>query len=174
VSIAWVLLPSDLRSLSSEDEFDLHLKNKEHTYHTIIKPDGFVIGEGSIRIHQITNERAALEGIDFEEMVVLLRNVFNEVHTIVGHNLRFDLHVLASELYRRGHDDLVSRLFTMDQCCTMKLGQKMRINGGKWPKLSEMHLKLLGTELIGAHDAMNDTIGCARCLRAAMTTTQGL
>lgn len=172
VSIAWVILPSDLQSLSPGDEFNLHLKKKEHTFHTIIKPEGFVIGEGSIRIHQITNERAAIEGMEFEEMVVLLRKALNGAHTIVAHNLRFDLYVLSSELYRRGYDDLVSLLFSMDQCCTMKLGQKMRINGGKWPKLSEMHLKLVGTELLGAHDAMNDTIGCARCLQAAVTTTR--
>jgi hypothetical protein len=35
--------------------------------------------------------------------------------------------------------------------------------GYKWPKLSELHIKLFGEDFDGAHDALADIEATARC-----------
>ena len=63
VSCAWVVLDNNRRI--------------EHHYH-VIRPNGFVIPEDSIKIHGITNEFANQVGISMKQCIAHLRACFAE------------------------------------------------------------------------------------------------
>ena len=65
---------------------------KRVTY--LIKPDGWVIPEESIRIHKITMERAQAEGASLAEVLEELRGDISKSKYIVAHNMQFDKNVL--------------------------------------------------------------------------------
>lgn len=170
VSIAWIVLPEGIDPSDSE-EIDMTIKKNRFT--TLIRPDDFVIGQASINIHGITNERAAREGVPFDSIVPMLEQALNNAHTLVAHNLRFDFGVLLSELHRRGHRSAIDKIFKMERICTMRLGHAVCNQGGHWPKLTHLYATLTGKELVGAHDALADTTACAECfikLRALSPT----
>lgn len=110
--------------------------------------------------HNMSTERCQEHGVEIYE--VLNRFLFSaqECHTIVAHNLDFDLPVLQAELLRAG----LPHLITLEQACTMKMStdicQIPGPYGFKWPKLEEL-VAWLGGKIEGAHDAMNDVSACA-------------
>lgn len=131
----------------------------------IVRPDGFVIPEASIRIHGITQERALESGIAIGEVLDLFgRAVGSPFDAVVAHNLEFDLSVVGAELVRAGRD---SRFFAGPGLCTMKTTTRLlRLPGPygyKWPKLDELHVFLFGTSYEGAHDAGRDVEATAKC-----------
>ncbi len=141
----------------------------EHNH--IIRPT-IPIPEESIAIHQITQERANKEGIPIEAAIYLLSKDWNNAHTIVAHNLSFDLAVLKKECERT---KLSVLNYHKPFYCTMKnsielcnLVTKSTRNPDetylKYPKLIELFHHLFPTETISnLHDALVDNIVCLRC-----------
>lgn len=139
---------------------------RAHGY-SIIKPSGFTIPKEAIRIHNISNEMAHLNGRTLHEvMSEFLGHVTSHSPVqIVAHNVDFDLPIVLAELVRLG---LPSTVAGIPRYCTMKtttgLLQLKRHNGSnKWPKLKELYLFLFGLSHISAHNSLSDVAATLEC-----------
>lgn len=152
VQLAWLLY----------DREGNRLDGGEH----IIKPEGFVIPVASSDVHGITTERALAEGEDLQRILEEFAGKISETDFLVAHNMNFDEKIMGSEFLRNGID---SRLFEKERICTMLSSIDFCAipansgSGYKWPRLSELHIKLFGKDFEDAHDALVDTSACARC-----------
>jgi len=130
----------------------------------IIKPDGFSIPNELAKIHGISTERAIAEGVPIDKVLDVFLEHLSEAETVVAHNLSFDEKILGSELLRAGHQNL---LLQKKRICTMESSTNFcKIPGKygfKWPKLSELHIKLFGVDFEEAHNATADISATAKC-----------
>jgi len=128
------------------------------TFDAIIRPDGFQIGEESIAIHGISNEKALSEGRPFPEVYRdFMEFIGPRTKTLVAHNAQFDTSVLQSEMLRHGLDtaqldDLVIR-------CTLEM-YRDRFMGSI--KLTKLYADIFGEEFDNAHNSLADSIACGK------------
>lgn len=131
----------------------------------IIKPDGFEIPEQAAKIHGITTEKAKSKGVDLKAFLEYFANPIKRSSMIVGHNISFDLNILAAEYIRNGFKNPIER--TKEIVCTMKESTDYCAipgrYGNKWPKLEELHQKLFGKGFDNAHNALADIEATERC-----------
>ena len=132
----------------------------------IVKPEGFEIPHGVVKIHGITTERALKEGKPLEEVLSVFNEALAKVNTVVGHNVEFDLNITAVEYLRKG---IKTNLLELNAVDTKDLSTDYcKLPGGrggkyKWPTLGELHQKLFGEDFDAAHNAMADVQATARC-----------
>ncbi len=132
----------------------------------IVKPEGFEIPHGAVKIHGITTERAKKEGLPLEEVLQRFNEALSKVKTVAGHNVEFDIKVTAVEFLRKGIKTHLQDLNAVD---TKDLSTDYcKIPGGrggkyKWPTLGELHKVLFGEDFDAAHNASADVQATARC-----------
>ena len=130
----------------------------------IIEPIGFTINPNAAKVHKITEERAAKEGVHLETVLREFAKDWKQCTDIVAHNMAFDGPVVASEQMRMAMYDVNQRKAFH---CTMKGSTKIcKIPGQygyKWPTLPELHTHLFGLGFDEAHDALVDVRALARC-----------
>lgn len=130
----------------------------------IIKPEGFIIPEETIKIHRISNERAHSEGLDLKYVLEKFTQDLKENSYLIAHNISFDESVVGCEFFRKGIDNnlynikfIDTKELTVDFC-------KVEGNRGyKWPTLTELHEKLFNKGFDDAHDALVDVEALAGC-----------
>lgn len=128
----------------------------------IVKPEGFIVSEESTKIHGISYEQAVREGIPLAHVLEMLKDALSLCTSLVAHNIAFDSNVLKSELYRHGEHELVEKLNSMHEICTMKKGKEV-MKSKKNPKLGELYKHLYGEDMENAHNAQYDTLYCYKC-----------
>lgn len=128
----------------------------------IVKPDDFNIGIDSIKIHGITMDTAMKEGISRQEIFNKMFIALNKCKTLVAHNIRFDVSIIASELYRYNNIEGLNTFLSKQQICTMHKGKEV-MGAKKYPKLSELFKYLYNEDIINAHNAQYDTLYCYKC-----------
>ena len=130
----------------------------------IIKPDNFIIPKEASNVHEITTEKAIEEGVELDIVLNKFNELVNEANFIVAHNISFDEKIIGAEILRRS---IASDFELTPKLCTMKAAtdycQIPGPYGYKWPKLSELHIKLFGLDFVGAHDAFADIEATERC-----------
>ena len=130
----------------------------------IIKPDNFIIPTEASNVHGITTEKALEEGVDLDVVLNKFNELVNEADFIVAHNISFDEKIIGAEFLRR---DVATNFESKPKLCTMKASTDYceipGPYGYKWPKLSELHIKLFGLDFSGAHDAFADIEATERC-----------
>ncbi|MFA7170885.1 MAG: 3'-5' exonuclease [Candidatus Paceibacterota bacterium] len=152
VQLAWLLY----------DENGKKLDERAH----IVKPEGFLIPSESAKVHGITNEKALAEGEDLRFVLEEFAERIAEANLLVAHNMSFDEKIMGAEFLR---GKMETELFQTERICTMLSSIdfcRIPSSGGsgyKWPRLSELYIKLFGKDFEGAHDALVDTSACARC-----------
>lgn len=150
VQLAWLLT----------DEKGCEVKSTEH----LIKPQGFRIPADALRIHGITEEKALLEGVALESALDSIATDIAGSSTLVAHNMAFDEKILGAEFLRMARPNCLEK---KTRKCTMALSTEFcKIpgpRGFKWPRLEELHAKLFGEGVVGAHSALVDVRACARC-----------
>ncbi|MCL2877218.1 MAG: 3'-5' exonuclease [Acidobacteria bacterium] len=133
----------------------------------LIRPEGFVVPDDVQRIHNITTERALSEGKELAETLRALASAAAKAKVLIAHNLDFDMSVIAAEYLRFGLDPPFGG---KKRICTMRQSAEFCAIAGrrgfKWPKLSQLHQKLFGSDFEEAHDAGADVAACARCFFA--------
>jgi len=150
VQIAWIL--SDNKGNRIEvDDF-------------IIKPENFKIPKDTSRVHGITTERAIDEGTDLEMVLSKFNELIAQTDFIVAHNISFDEKILGAEFIRKR---IQSDFNKKRKLCTMESSTNYcRIPGPygyKWPKLSELYMKLFGEDFEEAHNASVDINATEKC-----------
>ena len=96
-----------------------------------------------------------------KKMVNKIKSFLKLGNTIIGHNIEFDIVVLASELYRMKETKLASELFIKPQFCTMKNAYKLQ-KTGKYIKLQTLYSAFFKENLGEAHDAKIDVLMCKK------------
>ena len=150
IQIAWILCDNNGNRIETDD--------------FIIKPENFKIPLDASRVHGITTEKALSEGENLEKVLINFNQLVDEADFIVAHNISFDEKIIGAELLRKG---IRSEFGKKRKLCTMKASTDYcRIPGPygyKWPKLSELHIKLFGEDFDEAHDASADINATEKC-----------
>ena len=130
----------------------------------MIKPEDFVIPESATAIHGISTERALKEGRPASEVLKEFSGEVRKAARLVAHNLDFDEKMVRVELLRQGMPEVFEKT---PKICTMKSSTAYcKIPGpygDKWPKLSELHIKLFEVDFEDQHNAASDVLCCAKC-----------
>lgn len=132
----------------------------------IVKPDGFTIPYNSEKVHGISTEKALEDGLSLTEVLNLFSQVLERTILISGHNIEFDNSIMGSEYLRVENENPITSYPTVDtknestEFCALPGGR-----GGKfkWPKLTELHVKLFNEAFDEAHNAAADVAATARC-----------
>ena len=150
VQIAWALFDGNGNQLAFHDH--------------IIRPEDFVIPQAATAIHGISTERALKEGRPAAEVLKGFSKAVLGAACLVAHNMDFDEKMVRVELLRLGLPDVLS---PVKKICTMKSSTGYcKIPGpygDKWPKLSELHIKLFDVDFEDQHNAASDVLCCAKC-----------
>jgi len=152
VQLAWLLY----------DEDENMIDKKEY----IIKPEGFTIPSEAASVHGITTEIARKKGGNLREILCEFADAITGSEYLVAHNMNFDEKIVGAEFLRGG---IANVLFEKERLCTLLSSidfcriPSQNGAGCKWPRLSELHIKLFGKDFEDAHDASVDTSACARC-----------
>lgn len=130
----------------------------------IIKPENFIIPTDAERVHGISTEKAKNEGEELETVLLKFNKLVKQADYIVAHNISFDEKIVGAELLRK---NIKNDFFQRKKLCTMKASTNYcKIHGPygwKWPKLSELHVKLFGANFDEAHDASVDISATEKC-----------
>lgn len=152
VQLAWQLHDENGKLLSAQN--------------FIVRPDGFTIPFNASKIHGITTERALEEGVDLAEVLAKFEADRAKAKYAVGHNIGFDINIVAAENHRLGLQNPVAAMANLDtkdlstDYCAIPGGRNGKF---KWPTLTELHQKLFGKPFEDAHDAAYDVDATARC-----------
>ena len=131
----------------------------------IIKPEGYEIPYAVVKVHRITTERAIEQGVDLKEILQEFKEIASQCEFVIGHNISFDNNIVGAELYRKGMDNFLEAIPTLD---TKEYGTdfcaiKNKNGRNKWPTLGELYQKLFEEPIIEAHNAAADVEATTRC-----------
>jgi len=150
VQIAWIIFNDNGQRISTKDY--------------IIKPEGFIIPEEASKIHGISTEKAIKDGKELSVVLNEFNKEIDNVDILVAHNINFDSKIVGAEMIRK---EIKTNLFSKKLICTMEsttnFCQIPGLYGNKWPKLSELHVKLFGEDFEEAHNALVDIEATAKC-----------
>ncbi len=136
---------------------DLNTRETINSIDLIVQPNGWEIPQECADLNGITTQYAKAHGMP-EEMVVGLFLALWSGHKRFAYNTTFDNRIIriatkryfeaaAQDLWKAGPYE-----------CQMMAARKFL--GGKNPKLHVALKEICGTDLVGAHTAMADTIAC--------------
>ena len=106
-------------------------------------------------------------------MSEFISDVQNSDSIFIGHNISFDINIIAAELYRLGYStkQINDEFINHHKICTMMSSTEYcgipSRRGLKWPTLSELYKKLFKDEF-DAHHAKNDVEATAKCFFALL------
>lgn len=156
--------------------------NTIHEVGLIIKPEGYEIPTGVAAIHGITNEMAMKYGIYSHLALRLFDTLRKQANEFIGHNLKFDKAIVASEMRKLQNDETVLKISDTyiwqekSEYCTMlestSICKFKGARGYKWPKLSEAYMYFFNEELIDAHDALTDVRATVRIYKELIKLSQ--
>ncbi len=150
MQIAWILCDARGNHIESQD--------------FIIKPGGYTIPEDASDIHGITTEMAVDKGENLRSVLLKFNKMLHKADVAVAHNIGFDEKIVGAEFLR---EEMYNKIDSMKKLCTMQAATEyckiFGPNGYKWPKLSELHIKLFGESFEEAHDASVDISATERC-----------
>lgn len=153
IQIAWQL----------HDEFGTLIEHQDY----LVRPDGFNIPYDAERIHGISTELAAEQGIELKEVLEKFNIALSKSEYIVGQNIGFDVNIMGCEFYRFGVENRLAEMPVLDTC-TEITAELLKLPGGrggrfKLPNLTELHQYLFGEPFAEAHNATADVEATTRC-----------
>ncbi|MDP0500122.1 MAG: 3'-5' exonuclease [Verrucomicrobiota bacterium JB022] len=150
IAVAWLLVDAE-RNIRSQQRL-------------LIRPDGFKVPGNIQLLTGLAQHQLEAEGIPIAAALERLEADLAPATQIIGHNLRFDLNVLASERLRRA-DHTRFPPAHLKLVCTLHLASKSREVrkqtglSGRIP-LRLLYAGLMGREIAGHHDPLQDALAC--------------
>ncbi|SHG68912.1 DNA polymerase III, alpha subunit [Salegentibacter echinorum] len=153
IQIAWQLHDQMGRLIESEDY--------------LVKPEGFNIPYDAEKVHGISTELAAQDGVPLGEMLEKFQRALDKTKFVVGQNVGFDLNIMGAEFHRENFENTLQELPVLDTC-TEVTANLCKIPGGrggkfKLPTLTELHEHLFDEPFGEAHNATADVEATTRC-----------
>ncbi|RZS99744.1 DNA polymerase III subunit alpha [Aquimarina brevivitae] len=153
IQIAWQL----------HDEMGNCIEHQDY----LVQPEGFNIPYDAEKIHGISTELAAQDGLPLQEVLQKFNTALAKTKFVVGQNVGFDVNIMGAEFYRENVDNPLQELPVLDTCTetTAALCQIPGGRGGKFklPTLTELHEHLFGVGFNEAHNATADVEATTRC-----------
>lgn len=173
VQFSYVIYDSSLNDIVESKDYIIHLQ------------ENILISEESTKIHGITNEISAKNGIPINEALNEFFYYLRSVDRLIGHNIEFDINMIKVELLRLINKDLLTKeqtkIYKYDlhfltnfnnisctlkdsiQFCNIQLLDKNGKPYLKYPKLIELHEKLFNKSPSNLHNSFNDILVTLRC-----------
>ena len=131
----------------------------------IIKPEGYDIPFNAEKIHGISTDRANRQGMPLNVVLAEFVKDVQKCKFVIGHNVSFDNSIVGCELLRNEMPNLLADFPAIDTKDDSTNFCAIPGRGGrfKWPKLTELHVKLFGEAFAEAHNASADVEATARC-----------
>lgn len=85
----------------------------------LIKSDKWIIPAEATSLHKITTNQCDEEGQPISSALQVFAAILAKADSVLGHNIAFDIHVTASEMYRAGMSKLASNLYAKKRIDTM-------------------------------------------------------
>lgn len=149
VQIGWVFVDDDGKQTSNE---------------YIVKPEGFEIPIGASNVHGITTERALAEGYKLDTVLHQFEPLIELADIVIGHNVSFDMSIVGAEFWRLyTHNPFENKRAIDTMKSTVNFCALPGKYGFKYPKLSELFLKLFEKEMGHAHTALADIQNTVAC-----------
>lgn len=129
-------------------------------------PNDVIMDPESVKIHNITSEQLR-NGINIVQALEKFNSHAEKVDLLVAHNVSFDKRMLMVEGIRNN-----IKVNLTDTYCTMRNSinlckiETTSKSGGiyfKYPKLSELYMKLFDIVPKNTHNALVDILICLRC-----------
>lgn len=130
----------------------------------IIRPTDFTIPVDASNIHGVTQEKALAEGVHIHGVLEEIKGLVRTADIVAGHNISFDTKIVGAEFYREFGKDFFDGKRTV--CTMLKSIDFCALPGKygfKYPKLSELYLKLFGRDMGAAHTALMDIENTKEC-----------
>ena len=164
--------------------YDTQNRVFETRYNEYIRvSDDTVIDQFITDLTGITRNTCDTRGVPIEDALIAFHDAYMRCDCIVAHNIGFDRKMIEIEIHRNfakiAHvvsmpfvfNSTFNDLHSIETFCTQAKGKEVcnlyiERNGSRWkkvPKLSELHQQLFGNIPDNLHDAMADTMICARC-----------
>ena len=146
IQLSWMVFDEDGNEKKNQDYF---VKGVEPSHYNIEKCG-------------ITKELLESHGVEIEKIIEEFKNDLANVHTLVAHNIDFDITFIKALL--QTEQNLLSNC---KKICTMKnttmfVGIQNHF-GYKYPSLQELYKKIFGEEFENAHNALSDVKATAKC-----------
>ena len=153
VQIAWQL----------HDEMGTLIEHQNY----IIKPEGYNIPFEAEQIHGISTELAIEKGVSLLGVLEKFNIALSQAKYVVGHNVGFDVNILACEFHRLEVGSDITKIAVLDTC-TDVTASLLKLPGGrggkyKFPTLSELYVYLFDESFEEAHNATADVEATTRC-----------
>jgi DNA polymerase III subunit alpha len=128
-----------------------------HQVSRYVKPIGWAMTPGATAVNKLTDKFLTMAGLPIYDVLSELYAWMSYCHSIVGHNIIFDINVLQSEMIRL---DMPIHIFDrVSRLCTMRAG---KVLFGKNIRLTQLYKKITGKNMIGAHDALGDVCATSK------------
>ena len=144
VQIAWQL----------HDEMGKLIEHQDY----LVKPEGFNIPYDAERIHGISTELAAAEGIALGEVLEKFNSTLSKAKFIVGQNLGFDINIMGCEFHRMGVESPMSSMPVLDTC-TEVTASLLKLPGGRGGKFLLPFDRIHLCPQFGQHHGLVGTAG---------------
>ncbi len=129
----------------------------------LVRPEGYVIPPEATRVHRISQQYAQEHGRDMLQVLKELAQALAYTQPIVGHNLSYDVTMLAHELERAGHPDPIGFLSSLTFLDTFVLDKKLdRFRKGKRTLIALAPIYDVELSEDDAHGAAADAIAAGR------------
>ncbi|KJD36904.1 DNA polymerase III subunit alpha [Tamlana sedimentorum] len=133
----------------------------------LVQPEGFNIPYDAEKIHGISTELAAEQGVPLSEVLEKFNVALSKTKFVVGQNVKFDLNIMGAEFVRENVTNSLQELPVLDTC-TEHTAQLCKIPGGRYgkfklPTLTELHEFLFNQPFAEAHNATADVEATTRC-----------
>lgn len=123
---------------------------------TLIKPDGWTIGEEAAAKNGLTLERLEAEGVPVDVALDGFLGLYAQAPVLAAFGIIFDTKVLRAEFRRAGLPDRFGEKY---EVCVQKVARPLcNLPSKKIPTLTEAVRELLGEDHPDAHDATADML----------------
>lgn len=153
--------------------FDTDSSRVGQSMSLIVRPEGWDIPEPAARVHGITTEVAAANGLPEKTVLDIFLHVWDG-NLRVAHNSAFDKHIIACAIARyHGQGRLLEAWLAGPCFCTMLSSKELvdaRTSNGrrKNPNLGEAYEFFTGKPLDHAHSANADCVATLHIYQALM------
>lgn len=143
--------------------YDTEKQRVEGSLNTLIAPVDWTMPPEAGAVNGLDDETLQNYGLPVEQVLPNVIDLLLPCEPLVGHNVLFDVRILAAALYRNNMFAALDALLGKDTFCTMnqskQIVQAKTVNGRlKNPKLTEAYEFFFERPLDSAHSANADVI----------------